>query len=90
MFCIYKSDNTARVIADVRELNKVSVAKHYPLPKIQDIFHRRKGYKYVTLLDMKGYRTWNQFNIKLSVWENSQSLSFEGSEQFAFTKKHLL
>ena len=52
MFCIYKSDNTARVIADVRELNKVSVAKHYPLPKVQDIFHRRKGYKYVTLLDI--------------------------------------
>ena len=52
MFCIYKSDNTARVIADVIELNKVSVAKHYPLPKIQDIFHRRKGYKYVTLLDI--------------------------------------
>ena len=52
IFCIYKSDNTARVIADVRELNKVSVAKHYPLAKIQDIFHCRKDYMYVTFLDI--------------------------------------
>ena len=52
MFCVYKTDNTARVIADVRELNKVSVPKQYPLPKIQDIFHRRKGYVYVTLFDI--------------------------------------
>ena len=50
MFCINKSDNTAQVIADVRELNKVSVTTHYPLHKIQDIPHRCKGYKYVTLL----------------------------------------
>ena len=52
MFCIYKSDNIARVIADVQELNKVSVPKHYLLPNIQDIFHRCKGYKYVTWLDI--------------------------------------
>ena len=52
MFCIYKTDNTTRVIADVRELNKVSMPKQYPLPKIQDIFHRCKGYVYATLFDI--------------------------------------
>ena len=47
MFAVSKIDKTSRVIADVRELNKVSVPK-----QIQDIFHWRKGYTYVTLIDI--------------------------------------
>ena len=52
MFDIAKVDKTAHVVADIRELNKVSIAKYYPHPKIQDILHRHKGYKYVTLIDI--------------------------------------
>ena len=52
MFIIPKPDGSCRLIADFRELNKVTKQLHYPLPKIQDIFHRRKNFKYVTLLDV--------------------------------------
>ena len=52
MFIIPKPDGTCRLIADFRELNKVTRQLHYPLPKIQDIFHRRRNFKYVTLLDV--------------------------------------
>ena len=52
MFIIPKPDGSCRLIADFRELNKVTKQLHYPLPKIQDIFHRRRNFKYVTLLDV--------------------------------------
>ena len=52
MFIIPKPDGSCRLIADFRELNKVTKQLHYPLPKIQSIFHRRKNFKYVTLLDV--------------------------------------
>ena len=52
MFIIPKPDGSCRLIADFRELNKVTKQLHYPLPKIQDIFHRRSNFKYVTLLDV--------------------------------------
>ena len=38
MFIVCKPNNIARVIADVYELNKVSVPKHYPLLK----WHRKR------------------------------------------------
>ena len=52
MFIIPKPDGSCRLIADFRELNKVTKQLHYPLPKIQEIFHRRRNFKYVTLLDV--------------------------------------
>ena len=52
MFIIPKPDGSCRLIADFRELNKATKQLHYPLPKIQDIFHRRRNFKYVTLLDV--------------------------------------
>ena len=52
MFIIPKPDGSCRLIADFRELNKVTKQLHYPLPKIQDIFHRRRHFIYVTLLDV--------------------------------------
>ena len=51
-FCVPKPDNTARIVADLRELNKQVEPTHYPLPKIQDIFHRRRGFKYMTKIDV--------------------------------------
>lgn len=51
-FVVPKPDGSCRLIADFRELNKVTKKLVYPLPKLQDIFHRRRGFKYVTLLDV--------------------------------------
>ena len=52
MFIIPKPDGSCRLIADFRELNKATKQLHYPLPKIQDIFHRRRRFRFVTLIDV--------------------------------------
>ena len=52
MMVIPKKDGAIRTVDDFRELNKWIKRKSYPLPKIQDIFHRRKGYSYASFLDL--------------------------------------
>ena len=51
-FVIPKKDGRIRWISDLRELNKCLQRKVYPLPLIEDIVRRRKGYKYFTKLDL--------------------------------------
>ncbi|KAG7360735.1 hypothetical protein IV203_035834 [Nitzschia inconspicua] len=48
MFATKKSDGSIRTVDDLRQLNKVIKRVHYILPKIQDIFERRKGYRFLT------------------------------------------
>ena len=40
------------MVSDFRKLNTLIQRKIYPLPKIQDVLHRRSGYKYFTKLDI--------------------------------------
>ena len=51
-FIIPKKDNTIRWISDFRALNKALKRKVYPIPRIQDILSRRKGYEFLTKLDI--------------------------------------
>ena len=51
-FMIPKKDGRVWWITDFRGLNKVIVRRGYPLPKIQDIFHRQAGYKYMTKINV--------------------------------------
>jgi hypothetical protein len=56
MFTVTKPDTTLRSIADLRELNKRIRRKPFPIPKIQELLHKLKGFQYATSLDLNmGY-----------------------------------
>lgn len=51
-FIVPKKDGRVRWVTDFRQLNKHLRRKQYPIPRIQDILHRRNGYKYFTKIDI--------------------------------------
>jgi hypothetical protein len=61
-FVIPKKDATVQFISDFHELNKRIKQKPYPIPKIQDLLLKLKGFQYAMTLDLNmGY-----YHIKLS------------------------
>jgi hypothetical protein len=60
-FIIPKKDSTVRTISDFWELNKRTVRKPYPIPKISTMLQELEGFTYVTALDLNmGYYTIRQ------------------------------
>jgi hypothetical protein len=56
MFTVTNKDQTIRYIADLREVNKRIGHKPYPIPKIQELLHKLKGFHHVTSLGLNmGY-----------------------------------
>jgi hypothetical protein len=56
MFTVAKNYQTLRYIADLREVNKRIRQKPYPIPIIQELLHKLKGFQHVTSLDLNmGY-----------------------------------
>jgi hypothetical protein len=57
MFTVSKKDKTLRSIAILkREVNKRIQRKPYPIPKIQELLHKLKGFQHVTSFDLNmGY-----------------------------------
>jgi hypothetical protein len=51
-FIIKKKDGRVRWITDFRGLNNAIRRKVYPIPLIADLLRRRKGYEYLTKLDI--------------------------------------
>ncbi|KAA0033327.1 pol protein [Cucumis melo var. makuwa] len=54
---VKKKDGSMRLCINYRELNKVTVKNHYPLPKIDDLFHQLQGATVFSKIDLRsGYR----------------------------------
>ena len=59
---VKKKDGTLRLCIDYRQLNKVTMKKKYPLPRIDDLFDQMRGAKVFSKIDLRsGY---HQVRIK--------------------------
>ena len=53
---VKKKHGTLRLCIDYRQLNKVTVKKKYPFPRIDDLFHQMIGAKVFSKIDLRfGY-----------------------------------
>ncbi|GJZ18811.1 putative reverse transcriptase domain-containing protein [Tanacetum coccineum] len=50
---VKKKDRSFRMCIDYRELNKLTVKNHYPLPRIDDLFDQLQGSNIYSKIDMR-------------------------------------
>ncbi|GJV32124.1 putative reverse transcriptase domain-containing protein [Tanacetum coccineum] len=55
-FVCQKKDGSFHMCIDYRELNKLTIKNHYPLPRIDDLFDQLQGARYFSKIDLQsGY-----------------------------------
>ncbi|GKB52486.1 hypothetical protein Tco_0903239 [Tanacetum coccineum] len=52
MLFVKKKDGSFRLCIDYKELNKITIKNHYPLPKIDDLFDQLQGAYYFSKIDL--------------------------------------
>ena len=62
MLFVKKKDGTLRLCVDYRQLNKMTVKKKYPLPRIDDLFDQLKGASVFSKIDLRS--RYHQLRIK--------------------------
>ena len=56
MLFVKKKDGTLRLCIDYRQLNKATIKKKYPLPRIDDFFDQLRGAKVFSKINLRsGY-----------------------------------
>nr|GFB17347.1 putative reverse transcriptase domain, aspartic peptidase domain protein [Tanacetum cinerariifolium] len=59
---VKKKDGSMRLCIDYRELNKITIRNHYPLPRIDDLFDQLQGAMHFSKIDLQsGY---HQLRVK--------------------------
>ena len=70
----------ARVVVDIRALNKISATDSYPLPLQGDIISAVRGCKYISTVDATGF--FHQWNVATADREKLTVTSHRGQEHF--------
>ncbi len=56
MLFVRKKNSQTRLCVDYRALNKITIKNRYPLPRVDDLFDRLRGFNYFTKIDLaQGY-----------------------------------
>ncbi|GJX54848.1 putative reverse transcriptase domain-containing protein, partial [Tanacetum coccineum] len=83
---VKKNDVSFRMCIDYRELNKLTVKNHYPLPMIDDLFDQLQGSQFFSKIDLRFIENFSKIAKPLTMltqkcktfdWGEEQELAFQ-------------